>query len=119
MQEERITSRSNRLITHIRKLLSSRSYRTGQGMYVCDGVKMLEEALRWHAGVTTVVAVEGLALPALADGVRVVRVPGDVMQSVSPMESPQGVLFLTSMAAQAASAAIWPEAMARSMPRTW
>ena len=27
-------------------------------------------------------------------GVRVVRVPGDVMQSLSPMETPQGALFL-------------------------
>ncbi len=97
MIAERITSRSNKLVTHIRKLVSSRSYRVGQGEYLCDGVKMLEEALRWKAPFTTVVATEEAALPALPDSVRLVLVPEDVMKSISPMESPQGVLFLVTM----------------------
>ena len=37
---------------------------------------------------------EGVDAPALPDGVRLVQVPGDVMTSISPMESPQGALFL-------------------------
>lgn len=94
---ERITSRKNPLMTQIRKLVSSRSFRREQGLFLGDGIKLLEEAARWSGGLTTVVAAEGTALPALPDGVRLVEVPGDVMTSISPMESPQGALFLSRM----------------------
>ena len=91
---ERITSRTNPLMTHIRKLAASRSYRGKTGEYLGDGVKLLEEAARWGAGLTCVVFTPGTALPALPPGVRLVEVPEDVMASVSPMEAPQGALFL-------------------------
>ena len=93
MGVERITSRQNALMTHLRKLNSSRAYRYASGEYLCDGVKLLEEALKWDAPLTTAVFSEGVELPALPRGVRVVQVPGDVMRSVSPMETPQGALF--------------------------
>ena len=44
---ERITSRANPLMTHIRKLASSRSYRRQCGEYLGDGVKLLEEAVAY------------------------------------------------------------------------
>jgi len=90
---EKITSRSNPLMTHIRKLASSGSYRRQQGEYLCDSPKLLLEALRWHAPVQTVVCTEQMDLPELGQGVRLVVVPGDVMASISPMKTPQGVLF--------------------------
>ena len=80
---EHITSRQNALMTHIRKLNASRAYRRASGEYLCDGVKLLEEALRWNAPLKTVVP----------SGVRAVQVPADVMRSISPMETPQGALF--------------------------
>ena len=67
---ERITSRSNQLLTHIRKLGTSRAYRREKGEYLCDGGKLLEEALRWSAPIAAVVCREGTALPPLPDGVR-------------------------------------------------
>ena len=91
---EQITSRKNPLITHIRKLITDRAYRRECGEYVGDGVKLLAEAVRWDAPLSCVVCTAGSELPALPDGVRVVQVPVDVMESVSPMKSPQGVLFL-------------------------
>ena len=91
---ERITSRANPLMTHIRKLASSRSYRYETGEYLGDGTKLLEEAARWGAALTAVVYTPGTALPPLPEGVRLVEVPPDVMGSVSPMEAPQGALFL-------------------------
>ena len=97
MERERITSRKNPLMTQIRKLVSSRSFRREQGLYLGDGTKLLEEALRWDAPLTAVVAVEGTALPEIPNQIRVVEVPGDVMASISPMESPQGALFLSRM----------------------
>ena len=97
MTAERITSRKNPLMTQIRKLASSRSARREQGLFLGDGIKLLEEALRWSAPLTAVVVTEGTDLPVLPDHVRLVEVPGDVMASISPMESPQGALFLCRM----------------------
>lgn len=91
---ERITSRTNPLMTHIRKLASSRTYRYEAGEFLGDGTKLLGEAIRWGAALTAVVHTPEAALPALPGAVRVVEVPGDVMRSISPMEAPQGVLFL-------------------------
>ena len=102
--DERITSRKNILMTHVRKLTSSRKYRRESGEYLGDGVKLLEEACKCGAPITCVIAVDDLVLPALPEGTRLVRVPEDVMASISPMESPQGALFMCRMdAAQAVS----------------
>ena len=90
---ERIASRTNPLMTHIRKLSSSAAYRREQGEYLCDSPKLLREALLWGAELTAVVATDGADLPELPRGVRCVSVPEDVMASISPMKTPQGVLF--------------------------
>ena len=47
MRVEAITSRQNPLMAHLRKLASSRSYRKRSGEYLCDGTKLLDEALKW------------------------------------------------------------------------
>ena len=91
---ERITSRKNELVAHIRKLSGSRSARRAAGEFVCDGPKLLAEALKWGAAVTTVVAEEGTSLPELPSAVRRVEVPADLLRSLSTTETPQGVLFL-------------------------
>ena len=97
MREEWITSRKNPLLVQIRRLASSRGARRSAGMFLGDGVKLLEEALKWGAPLETVVYSEGLDGPELPPEVRTVRVPEDVMASISPMESPQGALFLCRM----------------------
>lgn len=90
---ERITSRQNPLMLHLRRLASSRAYRQEHGEYLCDGVKLLDEALRWGAPLMTVVFAEGVAVPALPEAVRAVCVPPELMRAISPMETPQGALF--------------------------
>ena len=92
MTTEPITGRKNPLMTHLRKLASSSACRRESGEFLCDSPKLLAEALRWQAEVTAVVYTEGMEMPHELPG-RVVCVPPDVMQSVSPMEAPQGVLF--------------------------
>lgn len=95
---EHITSRSNPLLSKVRKLIKDRSYRRETGEFVCDGVKMLEEAVKWQADVTAVILTEGLELDfPLPKRARCVTVPADVMASVSPMKAPQGALFLCRM----------------------
>ena len=91
---EYITSRQNPLLVHLRKLLSSRSYREKHGQFAGDGVKLLEEAVKWYDGLETVVMTEGAVPFSLPEHVRCVVVPADVMKSVSLMEAPQGAIFI-------------------------
>ena len=46
---ETITSKSNPLCVHLRKLASSRSYREETGEFLCDSPKLLGEAVLWGA----------------------------------------------------------------------
>ena len=94
---ERITSRANPLCTHIRKLASSAAYRRKTGEFLCDSPKLVEEALLWQGRLRTVVFTEGAALPAVPEGTRLVQVPEDVMASISPAQTPQGVLAVCAM----------------------
>lgn len=77
---------------HMKKLMKDRSYRRETGEFLCDGIKMLEEAMKWGADITAVLVSEGLSLP-LPKGARIAEVPVGVMESVSPMKAPQGVVF--------------------------
>lgn len=92
-----ITSRSNPLCVHLRKLASSRSYREETGEFLCDSPKLLREACLWGAPVRTVLHTPGVPLPDL-DGADVREVSESVMAAVSPMETPQGVVFTCAMA---------------------
>lgn len=93
---EWITSRQNSLVAHVRKLTASRSYRRQTGQFLCDGRKMLEEALKWQAPIEVLISTKEAQVPVLP-GVRQVQVPSELMQYLSPMEAPQGVLFLCRM----------------------
>ena len=94
---ETITSRANPLCTHLRKLASSGSYRRERREFLCDSPKLLEEALAYGGSLQTVVCTEQTALPFVPAGVRLVAVPGDVMKSISPAQTPQGVLCVCKM----------------------
>ena len=89
---ETITSRQNPLMTHIRRLAGSAAYRRQTGQCLCDSPKLLREAAQWGAEVQTVVSVEPWPEP-LPEKVRQVLVPPEVMASISPAKTPQGVLF--------------------------
>ena len=90
---ERITARKNPLLQQVRKLLTSRKERQQTGLFVADGTKLLEEAIRWWPGLDTVILSDGVQAQ-VPEGVRTVYVPEDVMASISPMQTPQGALFL-------------------------
>lgn len=93
MTEQRITSRKNPLLQQVKKLLSSRKAREEAGLFAADGVKLLAEAVRWYPGLDTAILSDGVHAD-VPESVRLFRVPEDVMASISPMESPQGALFL-------------------------
>ena len=91
--EERITSRKNPLLQQVRRLLTSKKEREAAGLFVSDGTKLLEEAVKWWPGLDTVILSDGVQMQ-LPEQVRLVRVPEDIMASISPMQTPQGALFL-------------------------
>ena len=101
MREERITARKNPLLQQVRKLLTSRKERETTGLFVADGTKLLAEAVRWFPGLDTVILSDGVEA-SVPENVRLVRVPEDVMASISPMQSPQGALFLCRLPEQKA-----------------
>ena len=90
---ERITARKNPLLQQVRKLITSRKERENSGLFVADGTKLLTEAVKWWPGLETVILSDGVEAE-IPEGVRVVAVPKDVMESISPMQTPQGALFL-------------------------
>ena len=104
MMEIRITSRKNPLIQQVRRLLTSKKERESAGLFVADGTKLLDEAIRHYPGLDTVVLSDGVVAE-IPEQVTVVRVPEDVMAYISPMETPQGALFLCRLPEQKAFAA--------------
>ena len=93
MMEMRITARKNPLLQQVKKLFSSRKERENAGLFAADGTKLLQEAVRFYPGLDTVILSDGVEAE-VPESVKLVRVPQDVMASISPMEAPQGAIFL-------------------------
>lgn len=96
MMETRITARKNPLLQQVRRLIGSRREREAAGLFVADGTKLLVEAVRYWPGLDTVILSDGVDAE-VPEGVKLVRVPEDVMASISPMQAPQGALFVCRM----------------------
>ena len=90
---ERISSRKNPLLQQVKKLLTSKKERENTGLFVADGTKLLAEAVKYYPGLDTVILSDGVEAQ-IPEHVRLVRVPDDVMAYISPMETPQGALFI-------------------------
>ena len=93
MTEVRITARKNPLLQQVRRLITSRKEREQAGLFVADGTKLLQEAVRFYPGLDTVILSDGVVTN-VPEHVKLIRVPEEVMASISPMETPQGALFL-------------------------
>lgn len=96
---ERITSAKNPLIAHLRRLRAERAYRESCGEFLGEGWKLLDEACKWYPHLKTVVLSDGAVCHVLPRDCRVVTVPETLMQSLSAMKTPQGVLFTCAMPA--------------------
>ena len=95
MNTERITSRRNPLAVRLKRLGTDKKARRAEGRFLCEGVKLVEEALRWGAEVELLAAAEGAALPAgLPPETRRVALPAELLAYVSTVDTPQGVLAL-------------------------
>lgn len=98
---EKITSRQNKIVSHFRLLGRDRPYREKCGEYVCDGAKLLDEALKWGAEITSVLYASGIK-PSLPENVPTYELPQELMDYVSPLQNSQGLLFSVKMRGKAA-----------------
>jgi TrmH family RNA methyltransferase len=97
--ELKITSRKNAFVQQVRRLLTSRKERQQAGLFVADGTKLLQEAVRFWDGLDTVILTDGVEAQ-VPEHVRVVTVSREIMEYISPMETPQGALFLCKLPQQ-------------------
>ena len=98
----RIESRTNAKVKHLRKLGTSRSYRYECKTFLCDGMKLLDEAYRSNAVIRQVFVEESKLDTLLCDrawlnAYPVYAVPETVFASMSSLDSPQAVLFECEM----------------------
>lgn len=97
-----ITSRKNPLVVHMKKLGGDGDYRRQSGEFLCDGDKLLREALSYGADVTAVLF-SGVKPEGLPADIPAYEVPRDLITAVSPLKTPQGVLFACRIPAPASS----------------
>jgi len=89
---ERITGRKNSICVHAKNLGKDSSYRKAKGEFLCDGRKLLDEAVKNNAPITAVFTTEDLKA-ALPENTPVYLIDQSIMDSISPLKSPQNVLF--------------------------
>ncbi|NCB51841.1 MAG: RNA methyltransferase, partial [Clostridia bacterium] len=87
---ERITSRKNPNILHLRKLASDGDYRRECGEFVCDGEKLLREALSSGMHVTSVLS-DREDTPTQVE--RFYLAPQALMEYASPLRNSPGPVF--------------------------
>ena len=97
MQE--ITSRKNPLVQHLKKLGTDKAYRQFCGTFLCDGIKLYEEAVKLGVNVEIFATSDPNQAKGLA-AEEVVLLPQDVLESISPQKSPQTLLFTCSIPEQ-------------------
>ncbi|MEA4813676.1 MAG: RNA methyltransferase [Oscillospiraceae bacterium] len=89
---EHITSRKNKIITHLRDLALDGVYRRKAGEFVCDGERTLREALSSGAELTCVIW-GGEVLFELSGSFIQCTCPDDLVRYVSPLKSSSGPVF--------------------------
>lgn len=99
---ERLTSRKNETVRRLRRLGAEKGFRRQEGEYLCDGRKLLREALLHGAHLGTVLwaAEPEPGLNAEAQ----YAVPQEILDYVSPMKHPAELLFTVKLPA-------WPESV--------
>ena len=89
---DKITSRKNPLITHIRKLSSDRDHRYLCSEFVCEGRTLLDEAMVSSSEITAVIWC-GAADGTVPDTAAQYEVPEDLYSFVSPSKNSPGPVF--------------------------
>ncbi len=101
MKFEKITSRQNPEIKRIRALAKDKSERSSAGEFVCDGEKLLGEAISSGMEIGTILANEE-KLPSLPEGLKAkcLAVTQDILDSITTLKTAQSVIFTCKMKKQ-------------------
>lgn len=95
----RIESRENPLIKRFARLSADRKFRRETGQMVCEGGKMLEEALSSGIAVYAVLVADDASVStdvlhrAQQAGAKLYSCPAALLEKVSNVKTPQGVVF--------------------------
>ncbi len=95
--KNKITARDNPVIKNTAKLLKSREERHTQGLFLCEGAVMLEEAVRSGARIDKVFVREGMTLPVEPEGAEIYEVSAGVLEKLSDVKTPQGIVFTVAI----------------------
>ena len=99
MPVEIIKSRKNSLIQRLRALAADSEFRRAEGEYLCDGHKLLTEALDKGAEIRTMLWKEKQGEAKLPDSVRQYTAPAELFDYASPMKNSPGPLFTLAIPA--------------------
>ena len=98
---ELITSKDNKTIKYIKKLLSSASFRRSEGLFVAEGLRLCSDAVSAGAQIVTALFSEsfaGKSAELFADGAlgqtACYTVRDGIFCALSDTKTPQGVLFV-------------------------
>ena len=90
-----ITSRDNKKVKNVIKLVSDRKYRDREGLFVAEGPVALAEALKSGVTIAELYFTEkNIGIAQSADADEKYLVSEKIMESMSDVKTPQGVLFV-------------------------
>lgn len=92
-----ITSRSNQWVKLVRALGTNRRRRYEEKAFICDGVKLLFEAINCGMKIRFIFAEEGVLPDDIVREHTVYTAPRDIMEYISTVECTQGVIFVCEM----------------------
>ena len=99
---EELRSRQNPTIRRLRALASDAAFRRTEGEYLCDGGKLLAEAIEKGAEIRCVLWKERVEDMPLPGNVKQYTADTDLFDYVSPMKNSPGPLFTLAIPAEAA-----------------
>jgi len=88
-----ITSRKNPICVHVRNLGKSKEYRTNHGEFLCDGIKLFEEAVKSKASITSAFMTSKLDL-VIPKETELYMIDESIMDFISPLKNPQEIMFV-------------------------
>ena len=92
-----ISSRKNAVVSHMKKLGNDRVYRYEQGEFLCDGIRLLREAVSSSCVVTAIFVTSEEKVREIEHNAPVYVVTEDIMKHVSTLKTAQEVLFSCKM----------------------
>jgi len=89
---EKITSRGNPLCVHVKKLGKSKNYRDECKEFICDGIKLLKDAINSGAEIICIITSKIIPFD-LPENTRVFQMEYSLLKSISPLSNPQDIIF--------------------------